>query len=92
LGDLELAPALLAAQFDQNGEASLMTLFAGQRLEVIYHNPHRLEFGSYRISSIEINHQPVNAQGGETPVIARADLTALPLNQVHRIDVYLAVK
>jgi cellobiose phosphorylase len=92
LGDLELSPALLAAQFDESGEASLITLFAGHRLEVTYHNPQKLEFGSYRISSIEIDHQPVNLPGGATPVIARVDLSALPLGQVHRIDVYLVAK
>jgi cellobiose phosphorylase len=92
LGDLELSPALLAAQFDQNGEASLLTLFAGQKLEVVYHNPHKLEFGSYRISIIEIDHQPVKTQGAETPLIARADLISLPLNQVHRLDIHLAEK
>jgi cellobiose phosphorylase len=92
LGEMELSPALLAAQFDQNGEASLLTLFAGQRLEIIYHNPHKLEFGSYRILSVEIDRQPVQTLEGETPVIARAVLTALPSNQVHRIDIHLAAK
>ncbi len=92
LGDLELAPALLAAQFDQNGDASLLTLFAGQKLEVTYHNPHRLEFGSYCISSVEIDHQLIKTYNGETPVISRTILTALPLNQEHRMDVYLAAK
>ncbi len=92
LGDLELAPALVAAQFDQNGEASLLTLFAGQRLDIIYHNPHRLEFGTYRISAVEIDRQPVKTQDVETPLIDRSVLTALPHDVIHRMDVYLAEK
>ena len=92
MGDLELAPELLAAQFDQNGEASILTCFAGQKLEVIYHNPQRLDFGSYRIASVEINRRPVNFRTGERPVIARADLANLPLGQTHRLDVNLVAQ
>ena len=92
MGDLELSPGLVTAQFDQNGEAGIITLFANQKLEVVYHNPHKLDFGNYRITAIEITHQSVNLKAGETPVIPRADLAALPSGQVHRIDVYLDTK
>jgi hypothetical protein len=92
MGDLEFSPGLVAAQFDQNGDAGIITLFASQKLEVVYHNPHKLDFGNYRITAIKINHQPVNLQAGKTPVIPRPDLAALSPVQVHRIDVYLDTK
>ena len=92
MGDLELAPMLLAAQFDRKGEASLLTYFAGQKLEVVYYNPQKLDFGSYRIVAIELDRQSVNFKAGETLLIARAKLEALPVGQVTRIDVTLGAK
>ena len=48
LGDLTLAPKLLAAQFDAQGQCGLKTLFAGRMIDVVYHNPARLDYGAYR--------------------------------------------
>ena len=92
MGDLELSPMLLASQFDRKGEASLLTYFAGQKFEVVYYNPQKLDFGSYRIVAIELDHRQVNFKAGETPLIARAKLEALPVGQVTRIDVTLGAK
>ena len=52
LGDLALAPKLVAAQFDERGQASVSTQFAARQIEIVYHNPRRLEFGAYAIRRI----------------------------------------
>ena len=46
LGDLILAPKLVAAQFDADGEAAVRAQFAGRDLEVVYRNPGRLDTAS----------------------------------------------
>ena len=48
LGDLVLAPKLVAVQFDDRGEAAVRTQFAGCDLEIVYHNPRRLEYRRVR--------------------------------------------
>ena len=72
LGDLTLAPALVGAQFDPAGKASVELNFAGRRLHVTYHNPQRLDFGAYRIGSLLLN-------GEEFPISAGASLAACGL-------------
>lgn len=92
MGDLELAPMFLATQFDQKNEASIRTIFAGQKLEVVYHNPQKLGFGNYCISSYAIDSQTTPVSNGSTPLISRTTLVALPPGQLHRIDVHLGAK
>src|SRR5690606_2463400 len=60
-GDLQLAPKLVADQFDAAGNATVTTLFAGRKLEVIYRNPKRLEAGLYSVGSVSFN-------GADAPV------------------------
>jgi len=62
LGDLILAPQLTPQEFDQQGLASVSCQFAGKRLKVEYHNPRRLDAGSYVIKSININAKLVTFQ------------------------------
>ena len=52
LGNLVLEPKLVAEQFDELGYASLSMNFAGKHIEVIYHNPKKLEYGDYRILQV----------------------------------------
>lgn len=54
-GDLLLAPKLVAGQFDEEGVASVVTLFADQPVTVVYHNPQKLDYGQYKVISVELN-------------------------------------
>ena len=55
MGDLVLDPQLRRAQFSENGEAKIITLFDNKRLEISYQNPEDLEPEVYQIYTIEIN-------------------------------------
>jgi cellobiose phosphorylase len=79
LGDLALAPKLVSAQFDSNGEAGIATLFCGRMLEVIYKNPAGLEYGSYRIGAITID-------GNGIPGIDRSATTLVPRATIDKLD------
>jgi cellobiose phosphorylase len=90
LGDLTLAPRLLAAQFDAQGQCGLKTLFAGRTIEVVYHNPARLECGAYQIEAITIDGAAVKFdRGAGTARIDRAVLAALDADRSHTLDVIL---
>jgi cellobiose phosphorylase len=93
LGDLTLAPRLLAAQFDTQGQCCLKTLFAGRTIEVVYHNPARLEYGSYQIEAITIDGAAVKFDRIEGAVqIDRAVVAGLSPDQSHTLDVILGTK
>jgi cellobiose phosphorylase len=90
-GDLRLSPKLVAAQFDEAGQASLEAVFAGRRLHVIYHNPARLDYGAYHIQSVQIDERDVAYQReGEAVTLARAVLQALAADRLHRVEVRLS--
>lgn len=91
LGDLLLQPKLLAGQFDQQGCAGVQTLFAGRLLEVVYHNPDRLDYGGYEMEEVRIDGQAVAAEVGDAAVLLpRATVLALAPKGLHRVDVVLA--
>ena len=90
LGDLTLAPRLLAGQFDAQHQCGLKTLFAGRSIEVTYHNPARLDYGAYRVESITINGATVKFERiAGAARIERAVLAALDPNRPHTLDVIL---
>jgi cellobiose phosphorylase len=57
MGDLVLDPKLALDQFDAQSEAAAMTRFADRRIRVVYQNPERLEYGSYRIIKVSLDDQ-----------------------------------
>jgi cellobiose phosphorylase len=79
LGDLVLAPNLLASQFSADGNASVQTLFAGKKVRITYQNSQGLEHGQYKICAVKVNGQeiPVEAVPGGVK-IERAALESLP--------------
>jgi cellobiose phosphorylase len=79
LGDLVLAPKLLASQFDADGNASVHTLFAGKKLQVTYQNAQGLGYGQYKTGAVKVNGQeiPVETVPGGAK-IRRAALESLP--------------
>ncbi len=91
LGDLYLEPKLMRSQFDAKGRASVFTLFAGRRLNLIYHNHARLEHGAYQIEQVSIDGQRITIEHHDQAVaIARMRLSNLAADQTHQIDIVLA--
>ncbi len=58
-GDLVLAPQLVKEQFDRKGVAGVTCQFAGQTVRVEYHNPGKLDAGSYKIKGVLADGKPV---------------------------------
>ena len=89
-GDMALDPKLVRAQFDAAGQAGVFTLFAGKRLNVVYHNPAGLDWGEYRIEDIQIDGQPaVFRREAGLAVLPREAIAALADDGMHRVDVEL---
>lgn len=55
MGDLVLQPKLVGKQFDEKGNASVKTVFAGKQLEIVYMNPNHLEYENYKIGKVFVN-------------------------------------
>lgn len=90
LGDLALEPKLLIEQFDQEGDAGVETNFAGRRLEVIFHNAQRLEYGEYRIREIRVDEKAVSWENkGKTALLQRARIEDLDSTRTHRLEIIL---
>jgi cellobiose phosphorylase len=88
-GDLSLKPKLVAAQFDQDGNASLTSMFANKIIELCYHNPQHLEYGSYLIDSILLNEKPVSYSRVENGVIVSREIIKKQTSPIIQLDVYL---
>jgi cellobiose phosphorylase len=90
LGDLMLDPKLMQEQFDDEGQASVSTLFAGRKLRVIYHNPDRLPWEAYTISGLRLDGETVSYERqGRSVILPRSTLEALGADEVHTLDVAL---
>ena len=86
LGDLMLKPQLLKEQFDVKGQASVTTLFAERKLNIIYRNSRSAEAGVYRIEAVEIDGSGIGytcRDGGA--VIPREVITSLDSDVTHTI-------
>ncbi|MBN1666993.1 MAG: cellobiose phosphorylase, partial [Anaerolineales bacterium] len=87
-GDLLLDPKLVSKQFDQQGYASLITLFAGRQVEITYHNPERLDYSQYQVGAVAINGKEVafSSQEGKAR-LAREVLDSQPQDAIMiRVD------
>ncbi|MNC70209.1 hypothetical protein D3C75_1209930 [compost metagenome] len=91
LGDLLLQPKLMKDQFDQDGKASIRTVFAERGLDVVYSSTSGAEYGECQIHSVMINGAEVTLQRvSEGVLIPRCLLAALPEGEVHLLQVELA--
>ncbi|MGD2177180.1 MAG: cellobiose phosphorylase [Anaerolineae bacterium] len=91
LGDLMLEPKLVRQQFNSDGRASAVTLFAGRRLRVVYHNPRRLDYGQYRIKELRVDDRPTEfRRRGNAVVLPRELIAELVDGAVHPLEVILA--
>ena len=95
-GDLEIVPALMKEQFDNDGKAEMEFLFAGKKFHIIMRNPERLEYEDYRICYAAIDGREivlakVQCVSGKTAVkavIGKAEIEALS-EGVHKIEILL---
>jgi cellobiose phosphorylase len=91
LGDLMLEPKLVRQQFNADGRASAVTLFAGRRLRVVYQNPRGLDYGQYRIEELRVDDRPTELRRrGNAVVLPRELIAGLADGAVHRLEVTLA--
>ncbi|GAB4573368.1 MAG: hypothetical protein Kow0077_15560 [Anaerolineae bacterium] len=92
LGDLVLAPRLVAEQFDGEGRAAVNLLFAGRRLTVTVHNPARLAPDRYVIDRVLLDGREVAGPGAGAQEVRlpRDWITALSEDNVHQVDVFLS--
>ena len=89
LGDLLLAPKLVAEQFAHVDQLRVQTAFAGKSLEVIFINPKHLSYGKYKIKKIIVNGQEHHLlPGAVTAQFARRDVLAWtdPVNIIIYLD------
>jgi cellobiose phosphorylase len=91
LGDLVLEPKLMPEQFVADGQASVVTQFAGRKLEITYHNPDQLPWGIYGIAGIRLNGEQIAYERkGRAAILRRDSITTLAADRVHVLDVSVA--
>lgn len=54
-GNLLIDPKLVAEQFSTEGKAEIKSTFAGKSIDVIFHNPLRLDYQHYQVASVKID-------------------------------------
>jgi cellobiose phosphorylase len=90
MGDLLIVPRLTKNQFDEKKEATVITVFAGRRLRIVYRNPDNLEYDMYRVDSILIEKNAVDFDREENgALIKRSVIGALHPEREHMIVVSL---
>ncbi len=91
-GDLYIEPKLAREQFDANGEASVVTSFAGRKLHIVFRNPQGKDYGDYELKGVALGDAPLSYKPqGQGCVIPRSELAALADEAVHRIEITLGV-
>ncbi|MBI5959934.1 MAG: cellobiose phosphorylase [Chloroflexi bacterium] len=88
-GHLVIEPKLVPEQFDEADTAQILTLFAGKRLEVTFHNPARLNCGEYRVNHITLDGTEVAFDRVDNAVIIGRDLIESRRDQQPRLRVEL---
>jgi cellobiose phosphorylase len=86
-GDLVLDPKLVRAQFDAEGQASLVTLFAGREIEVVYHNSAGLNYGEYAVEEIRVDGEAVGFERRGSVIVIPRD--SIEKGKARRLDVML---
>lgn len=89
LGDLMVAPALMAEQFDENGNAVLQTEFAGKRFQIHFSNPQRLDFGEYKITQAVCGSECLERLSDVKVYLNKEQIKTLDADSLHQISVTL---
>ncbi|CDZ23952.1 cellobiose phosphorylase-like protein [[Clostridium] cellulosi] len=90
-GNLVVSPKLLAQQFDKNGNCACERIFAGRKFKVVYHNPARLDYGSYAISNATLDGMQKEIKNGRLE-LTQEELHALSRDKLHIVEILLKEK
>ncbi len=89
-GNLLIEPKLVREQFASSKQISINAIFAEKRIEVIYTNPRRKEYGQYAIQNITLNAKTIAADINQLRyLIGRADFLAAAGQKRNTINVLL---
>lgn len=88
-GDLLIEPKLTSEQFKFAKSISIRRYFADRNLKVIFHNPKRLETGSYQISKVVLNGEDLAINKSRYIIITREVIIGLDKNKLNVIEIYL---
>lgn len=88
VGNLVIAPALRAEQFDENQVASVSLPFRGKEFRIVLHNEKQLQSEEYQVVKAECNQKPVLRIEGGKACFKAADIDQLD-DSVHVVDIYL---
>ena len=88
MGDMVLEPKLMASQFDQKNQARIITCFADRKMEIVYHNQSRLDYGGYQIHSARLNGQLIDFTEVSI-VIPRGRINSLPNDKTNFLEIEL---
>jgi cellobiose phosphorylase len=75
MGDLTLAPKLVAAQFTQSDQLKVKTRFANKTIEITYHNSQHLSYGDYYFKGLTVN-------GVQKPLTTNINTYCFPRSEV----------
>ncbi len=90
LGNLVLAPQLVKEQFDSKNQASIKTIFADRKLEIVYENQQKKNVHDYSVVAVKINGESVIFDSdGRNGVLSRSLIIELDSNKSHKITVIL---
>jgi len=92
VGDLILKPKLTKQQFDDGGRVHASTVFLGEKIEVIYNNPLKLNYEEYKIIKIELNGNDINYEkiDNKTVKLEKSYLeVSLSEGNINKIEVFL---
>jgi len=88
MGNLVIAPKLVKEQFKNTGRVSMDTHFGGRKIKVNYSNPHKLDYGEYRVGKITVNGELIE----KIPIERKLFLKLTSQKRDNIINVTLATK
>lgn len=91
IGDLVIAPKLMAGQFDENGYASIRLEFMKKKFLIQYSNPGRLSYEKYQIAAAVCDDTIKLKKGSKGLYLDRKIIEGLD-DTLHKIRVELAEK
>ncbi|MBC8061827.1 MAG: cellobiose phosphorylase [Clostridiaceae bacterium] len=90
LGDLMLEPKLVSAQFDNTQVASVFTVFRDKKLNIVYKNEKKFEYGEYKINSATLDGEVLELKlVNNSLIIDKEVVDKLEINIKHQLVVEL---
>ena len=89
IGNLVIAPALMAEQFDKEGNASLYLEFAGKKFEIHISNPDKKEYGEYQIVQAYCDEKEIEKRACGSACMKKETIEQLSSDETHNITIVL---